>query len=404
MRGVDNNLLALLAGAILLLGAARAWADEFDTLNINGGMTVINDSNLFRLSGSADPNVVLGKSSTADQIVVTSVGARLAKPYSLQRFELSASLVDYRYQSAKFLNFSAFNYDAAWRFSLTPRLKGSLTADRSETLNSFVDFRAFVRNVRTEENNRFNAEYEIDGVWRLIGGASQSKIQNAQLFVQQQDFKSTAAEFGAKYAFPSGSFISGLTRAQAGNYFKLAQPVAASLFDNRFDQTEYEARGYWLTSGKSSLDTRLAYVERKHPTFAERDFSGLVGNASFNWGISGKTRLVSSVSRDLASFVQTSSSYTRNDRLSVGPVWEVSPKAVVRARLDYSSRAFLGPVAATPFNNRSDKLRTLYLGTDWQPYRWVTMSASLQNDKRTSNLAGLDFASTQVTVSAQLTF
>ena len=324
MRVVDNNFLAMVVALLLLLGAARAWADEFDTINFNGGVTVVNDSNLFRLSGTADPNVVLGKSSTADQIVVTSVGARLAKPYSLQRFELNASLVDYRYQSARFLNFAAFNYDAAWRWSLTPRLRGSLTADRSETLNSFVDFRAFVRNVRTEENNRFNAEYEIDGVWRLIGGASQSKIQNAQLFVQQQDFKSTAAEFGAKYACPSGSFISGLARAQAGSYFKLPQPVAASLFDNRFDQTEYEARGYWLLSGKSSLDTRLAYFERKHPTFSQRNFSGVVGNTSFNWGISGKTRLITSVSRELASFVQSasfvqpSSSYTRNDRLSVG--------------------------------------------------------------------------------------
>ena len=404
MRVLDNNLLALAAAVLLMLSAARAWADEFDTLNFTGGMTVVNDSNLFRLSGTADPNTVLGKSTTADQIVVTSIGARLAKPYSLQRFELSASLVDYRYQSARFLNFAAFNYNAAWRWSLTPRLRGSLTAERSETLNSFVDFRAFVRNVRTEENNRVDAEYEIDGVWRLIGGASQSKIQNAQLFVQQQDFKSNAAEFGAKYAFPSGSFISAVTRAQAGTYFKLPQPVAASLFDNRFDQTEYEARGYWLFSGKSSLDTRLAYQERKHSTFSERNFSGVVGNASFNWGISGKTRLVSSVSRELASFVQASSSYTRNDRLSVGPVWEVSPKAVVRTRLDYSSRAFLGPVAATPFNDRRDKLRTLYVGTDWQPYRWVTMSASLQNDKRTSNLSGLDFASTQLTVSAQLTF
>ena len=88
----------------------------------------------------------------------------------------------------------------------------------------------------------------------------------------------------------------------------------------------------------------------------------------------------------------------------MGPVWDVGPKAVVRTRLDISTRDFLGPVTNTAFNGRSDTLRTLYLGMDWQPRRWVTMSASLQNDKRSSNQAGLDFVSTQVTLAAQLTF
>ena len=399
-----SAMLALMLALLLLFTAARAWADEFDTLNFDAGMTVITDSNLFRLSGTADPNTVLGRSSTADSINVTSLGVRLAKPYSLQRFELSASLIDYRYDKARFLNFSAFNYSAAWRLSLTPRFKGSISSERSETLNSFVDFRAFVRNVRTQEEQRFNAEYEVDGVWRLIGGLSQSKSQNAQLFVQQQDFKSNVVEGGIKYEFTKGSSVSAVIRAQDGDYFKLTQPQAAAFFDNKFKQSEQEARLFWLLSGKSSLDARLAYIDRRHANFSQRDFSGVVGNASWNWGITGKTRLVTSVSRELGSFLQASSSYTRLDRFSVAPAWELSPKALVRARVDVSTRDFLGPVTNTALNGRSDTLRTLYLGMDWRPFRWATMSASLQHDKRSSNQAGLDFASTQVTLAAQLTF
>jgi len=399
-----SAMLSLMLALLLLFTAARAWADEFDTLNFDAGMTLITDSNLFRLSATADPNTVLGRSSTADSINVTSLGVRLAKPYSLQRFELSASLVDYRYDKARFLNFSAFNYSAAWRWNLTPRFKGSISSDRSETLNSFVDFRAFVRNVRIQENHRFNAEYEVDGVWRVIGGLAQSKSQNERLFVQQQDFKSNVAEGGIKYAFTNGSTVSAVIRAQDGEFFKLTQPQAASFFDNKFKQSEQEARLFWLFSGKSSLDARLAYIDRRHPNFSQRDFSGVVGNANWNWGITGKTRLVTSVSRELGSFVQPSSSYTRVDRLSVGPAWEVSSKALVRARVDVSTRDFLGPVTNTALNGRSDTLRTLYLGMDWRPFRWATMSASLQHDKRSSNQAGLDFASTQVTLAARLTF
>ena len=37
MRVLDNNLLALAAAVLLMLSAARAWADEFDTLNFKIG-------------------------------------------------------------------------------------------------------------------------------------------------------------------------------------------------------------------------------------------------------------------------------------------------------------------------------------------------------------------------------
>lgn len=399
LRGGRGGL-ALLCG----LWAGAAAADEFDTFNVQAGSTYLHDSNLFRLSSSADPNVVLRAPSSSDTLSVNSLGVTLNKPYSLQRFELGASFVDYRYKNFTFLNFSAFNYNGAWRWSLTPRLRGNATATRSETLNTFADFRSFIRNVRTETNNRFDAEYEIDGVWRVLGAVSENEVKNEQLFLAQQNFRNRAVEGGLKFAFPSGSYASAVVRSARGEYTQLAQPVAASLFDNRFEQRDFEGRLFWAYSGKSSMDFRAAYIDRKHATFAQRDFSGLTGNATVTWGVTGKTRVVGSVSRDLTTFVQASSSYTRLDRLSLGPVWEVTAKLVARARYEASTRDFLGPVAATAQNDRTDKLRTLFAGLDWRPYRWVTLSASLQNDTRSSNLPGLDFKSTTGTLSAQVNF
>lgn len=399
LRGGRGGL-ALLCG----LWAGAAAADEFDTFNVQAGSTYLHDSNLFRLSSSADPNVVLRAPSSSDTLSVNSLGVTLNKPYSLQRFELGASFVDYRYKNFTFLNFSAFNYNGAWRWSLTPRLRGNATATRSETLNTFADFRSFIRNVRTETNNRFDAEYEIDGVWRVLGAVSEIEVKNEQLFLAQQNFRNRAVEGGLKFAFPSGSYASAVVRSARGEYTQLAQPVAASLFDNRFEQRDFEGRLFWAYSGKSSMDFRATYIDRKHATFAQRDFSGLTGNATVTWGVTGKTRVVGSVSRDLTTFVQASSSYTRLDRLSLGPVWEVTAKLVARARYEASTRDFLGPVAATAQNDRTDKLRTLFAGLDWRPYRWVTLSASLQNDARSSNLPGLDFKSTTGTLSAQVNF
>ena len=97
-------------------------------------------------------------------------------------------------------------------------------------------------------------------------------------------------------------------------------------------------------------------------------------------------------------------SYIRTHRLYVGPTWGITSKAVARARYEHSTRDFLGPVAATPLNDRVDTIKSMSLGVDWQPTRNFTFSASLQNDKRSSNLPGLDFKSTTATLAAQLTF
>ena len=83
-----------LIGLVLLMGAGTVFADAQDTLNLTVGASLMHDDNLFRLSSDANPQALLGTSQKSDTIRVTTVGLKFAKDYSLQRFELEASLVD----------------------------------------------------------------------------------------------------------------------------------------------------------------------------------------------------------------------------------------------------------------------------------------------------------------------
>ena len=125
---------ALLTAAVLLLsvhGAARAEGDDVFTLSAD--TSLVRDNNLFRLSSSANTLALIGRDSAAEQINITTLGVRAAKSYSLQRFELGASVVDQRYQNFSYLNSVANNYDAAWRWSLTPSFHGNLVNSRRES-------------------------------------------------------------------------------------------------------------------------------------------------------------------------------------------------------------------------------------------------------------------------------
>lgn len=394
----------MLVTGVFACSCSLAAADEFDVVNFTAGATMLYDDNVFRLSGAADPNRFLGTSRRDDLLTVTSAGIRINKPVSLQRFELDASYTEFRYQRFGQLSYGAFNYLGTWRWSLTPRFTGNLSTERRQSLNSFADFIGFVRNLRTDETTRFNAVYRLDGAWRLIGGVTDYERRNSQPFLAQQDLRQDSVEGGVRYEFASGSSLSAVARGGSGRFINRPAPAAASLIDTGFSDREIEGRMAWLFSAKSRLDARLTWIERKHDNFSQRDYSGLNGNAALTWGVSAKARVRATVSRDLSSFQQASSSFTRVHRVALEPEWQVSAKVVARARVEHSTREFLGPVAVTPQNDRVDRLTGWYGGVDWQPRRYVTLSASLQGDRRSSTAAGLDFRSTQATLSAQFTF
>jgi len=397
------GLVALLPS---LLIAQHARADAEDTFSITPGVAVQHDDNLFRLSSSADPNAALGRSTKSDDIVTSSVVLKLNKGYSLQRFEVEASLVDYRYRNFDYLDFTARNYAAAWRWSLTPYLHGNLSSDRKEALNSFTDFTGYrTRNVRTDENQRFDGILDVSGSWRVLGGVAQTTRTNSQIFEQEADSRLNTVEGGLRYDFPSGSSFSYITRSGRGEYTSLSQPSASlSLFDSGFDQRENEVHLILPVTGKTTIDARTAYVERSHDHFSERDFAGGVGNLNVKWEITGKTALIAGLSRELTSYQTASSSYIRIDHFVISPVWQISEKTALRGRYDYAKLDYRGAIAVTPLNDRADTQRTATLALDWQPLRSLSLSATLQNDRRTSNLPGLDFESTMAGVSAQMTF
>lgn len=398
------TLTRRLAPALILYATAAAWAEGQDVFKFNASYAQAQDSNLFRLPASANVPALVGRATAAERIGVSSLGLSVNKAYSLQRFELDLTLVDYRYQNFGYLSFAAHNYNAAWRWSLSPRLRGNLTTDRQESQNSFSDYQGYNRrNQRTSTSSRFDGEYELDGVWRLLGGVSKASQTNLQPLAAELDYDLTATEAGVRYAFASGSSFTYKLKAARGSY--LNRVLASSgLYDDGFRQLDNELRLRWVFSGQGSADLYASHISRSHSHYSARDYAGLNAGANINWSLSGKTSLTAGWTRELASYQTSSSNYSQTDRLAFGPIWQVSPKTVVRLSWALARRDYLGnPGTALP-EQRSDTTRDATLSVDWQPLPYLNLIASLQQARRDSNLAGLDFVSNMVTVSAQLSY
>ena len=85
-------------------------------------------------------------------------------------------------------------------------------------------------------------------------------------------------------------------------------------------------------------------------------------------------------------------------------MWQASPKAAVRVQLAHAVRDFRGTPTGLVTLQRRDITRDASLSFDWQPYTFLSLSASLQNARRTSSVPGLDYSSNMVNLSAQFTY
>lgn len=386
------------------LVCATSWAQDTPRVQVTANYTVQAEDNLFRLPDGANTNALVGRSSSAEQIGISTLGLAFHTEQGLQKFELNASLVDYRYQNFEYLSFTARNYAAAWRWALTPRLTGNITTDRKETLSSFADNRTFnAPNQRLETHTRVDAEYEIDGPWHVLAGVGKSRQSNLQSAIAGEDYSSDSADVGVRYDYASGSTMKYSVKVSDGTYLnRVAAP--GSFVDDKFQQVDNDARLHWKVSAVSAADIHVTHIKRTHPVYGQRDFSGFNVGAGLNWSLSEKTTLLMGYAHDLAAYATTNTNYSQTDRLSLGVAWQTSAKTVLRLRQEWAQIDYLGSPSPGQSSQRQDISRDSTLSWSWQPRTQWTLNASLQHLSRGSNLAGLDYTSNVAMLSGQFSY
>jgi hypothetical protein len=116
-----------------------------------------------------------------------------------------------------------------------------------------------------------------------------------------------------------------------------------------------------------------------------------------------------SFQRNLISWWDNFNSYYVSDNFSISPTWQLSAKRVLRMSISHGINEYHEPVFSGG-NSRHDVTESIKIGYDWIPQRAVTLSASVQRNKRTStptapvDYSGYGFIENSVLLSAQAYF
>lgn len=386
----------LLLLACCVLGTASAQTS--DGLTLRAGHTLSHDDNLFRLPDGVEPQAALGRSTASETVGISTLGASYARDFSLQRLELDVSLVDYRYRNYSRLDLLATNYDLTWRWSVTPRLHGTLVTERDESVNTFDDTSVLARgNQRVRRYQGFDALYELDGVWRLVGGIQSTRNQNEQPLVGEDSYVSRSADVGLRFEALSGSSVTARLRNGSGNTFNGAA-LAATLRDTDFKQREHVLDIRWLATDKTSVDLNLVRLNRTHARLASRDYSGTNSALSVRWAATAKTLWTLQWASDLSSYQTANASYSRNERLTASYLWQIAARTNLQVSVSESRRRYLGAPPGQAPDPQRDTTRDASVGLRWIATRNLSFNASLQHTQRNSNRPGLAFSSTQAVV------
>jgi exopolysaccharide biosynthesis operon protein EpsL len=397
MRPFSRATLVLLALSVLCT-PEQGHADDLDTLNIIARQAYLYDSNIFRSSGLNSANPV-----RSDTLSMSVLGLTLDKRYSLQRVELDANVTSYRYRRTTYLDFNALNYRGVWHWSLTPRLYGTLRRTQSERLNTYDYFEGGPRrNIGTDRLTGGSVEAVLGRDWRLLGGLERETRSNEQPIAEQGDYSLRRLSTGLRYLFPSGSSISYRLLDVRGDYQNRVPGV--SLSPNTFDQGQHELQFRWSVSEKTTVDARIGHLSREHPGYADRNFSGIVGDVEMDWAPTGKLRFQAIATRRLTSNLSNTASYLSSTRFVFNSFWSITSRTVLSAGFDQTRNDFEGALPGFADENREDTINSVRLGLRWTPLNQVSVGTGIQRTRRTSNIYGAGYVNNSATLDATLRF
>lgn len=404
MKRLCLSLTATVATVLVPMTAARAEVD--DTLKVLARYELFRDSNLFRLP-DGNSATYQGTTARSELIGIGTLGLVLDKSYSLQRIRINTSLVNYRYQTFDYLSFTALNYDASWAWAFTPRVRGTLVANRREVSNSFSDVRnTNQRNIRTDDSLRFEGEADLGAAVRLLGGLDHFRVSNEEPLLQDRDSKTESVFAGVRYVYPSGNTVAYRLRRGQGRYVSVSTGVGTGLVSGGdFVQTEHELSASWALSGKTSLSARLAYLERKEADQGTGSFSEPIGEVRMRWNPTAKLGLEATVAREVRAYQTDYSKYWVGNRYILTPVWRTTEHTSLRVRFSQFDQSYPGSRLTNLYpSERHDTTRAASIGLNWQPRNSMLLSVWLQTEKRSSSYSNFQYKNNSASLAAQVSF
>lgn len=405
-----QQMRAVIAVSGLLTPATEALALLGDRIELFAAESVTHDDNVFRLSGSVDPVAVLGSSSKGDTFHTTEYGLKLDLPFSLQRFEAGITRRHTRHDRFEALDLSGYENRAIWHWQWGSWASGRLGHTRSRTLASFSSVQAggaqsITPNFLTTRRSFASAAYRASARWQVGGELERMEQANSATQRQANDITLDSQGLTLSYTTPPGN-VAGLSLRFAQGDLPNPLLVGGNPIENSYRQRSVAAFTEWHLSELSLVKAQFGRVWREHRQLPQRDFDGPTFNLSYEWRPSALLHFTVAARQDISPNEEINIGFVRARGIELRAIWQPSEMLGFGARIERSTRRYLGdPVAAAgAAPQRADRLHAMGVMASWRPTRSVTVNLAWQRESRTANVAVGDYRFNAVNLGLRIGF
>ena len=392
----------LLLGVLVVPGALALDGDQ---VLIGASFARMHDNNLFRLSDDANTAAVLGRDDRGDDVSRTGVSLAIDKQLSLQRLRVNAAAQDVAYGTYSTLDHRATQVGAQWLWAVQDWATGKVASSRDRTLTGFADFRpgSALKNLETRMEHRFDADIRLGVDWHLDAGAVRRTVDNSSSARQTSDYEISERLLGVRHVSAAGREVGVRYRWTSGEY---PNRLLAPTLDNRFRQDNVDLTVRLPVSGASRVSGTVGRVERRYDDVPARNYAGSNGRIAWDWMPGGKSSMTLAARRELVTQEDFNASFLDIRGLTWTPVWMLTEHLTLQGSVEKSRRSHEGDPGFFPLGlpTRVDRIRSSVVSLAYEPRRWFSFSAAVQEDRRTSNYAGLQYRARMVTLSGSVQF
>ncbi len=381
----------LLAAGLASLGATAQAETSPYALGVSLGLQ--NESNLYR----ARDNVALAPGlSRSDTVTTASLLANIDQLFGRQRAFGNLSLSDNRYARNDYLNSRGYGLNGGLDWETVERVSGTLGLRANQSQRAFNASTGTVIDPRKNLENTLgvDAAFRVGVVtrWTAESSLGYFRADYSEPAYAGSEYKRQSASLGARWR-PS-SLIN----------FGTALRYSLTNFPARSDKlTTYylDFTASWTPGGASSAYARLSPTRQTYQNAAAGNFSGLTGDAGWQWQPTGKLRLNTTLTRNtnqdsynqrllvpisptLAEVVQvTTDNVYATTQLRLALDYEVTGKVAATASASTAQRTLkqINQLLALSDNDRTSALS---LGARWTPTRGSQLGCDIGSERRST--------------------
>ncbi len=386
------------------LGRFPAYeAEALRPTEVWGQVGYLHDSNVFRLSDSANTRAITGSSERGETIMRAGVGIRHEQRIvGRQRVRVAARGDAYSFMNYGQMDHFAYGLLGEWLWEFTNDLSGTIGWDHRKRLADLAQTRRPLKDMVTENHAYANAAYRLGPTIRLRGGLD--AVRGERDAVDSDRTRGDSVIGGIDYVTPLGNSVGLEARRTEGNA-PVTLVLGAQPVRNEFEEREVAVVATWLVTQQIRTNARVGRTERQHNQFPAIDFEGTTWNAAIDWTPLNKTGFNVTWYKVPRTVIDINSSFVLTRGVSFGPRWAPTEKLVFfldfsRERQQYSdpTNPALGP------NALDETVRRWRLGAGWEPVRHVEISAGLERGERSSNGIARDYDYNQFMLNGRYRF